>query len=219
MVVFTIVATINGYKVPVGPYQGFGYPGIQQGGYGGFGGIGGLGGEFGGGFGGGQQFGGAQQFAGAGQAGGLPIFVGPQQIPIAAGQFYPGLAGGIGGAGGLGGAGGYGGGGGIGVGGIPFPQAGISPVGIGGGFVQPRVGPVGIAPIPVVEAAHGGEFVDKKVYGDEKKNLKDAKFEAAEGKKGEEFEESEEGYKKEKLQRRMLKQMLDITEKKKERRN
>lgn len=181
--VLTVATSALGYKVS--PYGGFGYPGIAQGGYGGLG-FGGGGGEFAGGFGGGREFaggfGGGREFAQAGPGAGIPYFIGPQGIPIAAGQFYPGLA--AGGAG-IGAAGG-----------IPFPQAGA--IGIGNGFIQPRLPPVGIEAIPVVEKAHGGEFIDKKVYGDEKKNLKDVKYEAGEGKQGEELEESEEGYKKEK---------------------
>lgn len=123
---------------------------------------------------------GAPQF-GFGEGGGFGLGGGGfgGGVPIAGGAgFFPGSIGRIGGFGG--------GGGGIGLGG-----AGI---GLGGGFGGAR-GPIAFGG-PII--GEGGEFIKKNVFGEEKKDLKDKKFEAAQGKKGEEFEESEEGFKKDK---------------------
>lgn len=123
--------------------------------------------------GGGFGFGGGG--GGAGFGGGLPFTGGAGYFPGAIGKI------------GFGGAGG-----GIGGPGIGFGGAGIGAPGLGIG--GPKLGPVVFGGGPLV--GEGGEFIKKNVFGEEKKDLKDKHFEAAQGKKGEEFEESQEGFNK-----------------------
>lgn len=192
--------------------QGGGFVGAQGGGFGGS-----QGGSFGGSQGGfvgaqGGSFGGAQGGSFGGSQGGGGFIGGAQ-----GGAFYPGpikyTYGGVepakfvyGGAGGVvtpvvipsyqvkpgiaayggpvyfGGAGGGSGG----IGGAGLVGGGLGGGGIrgGGGFIGAGIGPVG-----------GGEYINKNIYGADKKELKDAHYENTHGKKGEEFEEGQEGFK------------------------
>lgn len=197
--------------------EGFVYPGGQIG-YGGAGysysarapiyeGVGKFEGPF---------IGGAGVGGGAGGIGGGAGGIGLQ------GGYYPQLIGGagIGGAGiGQGGGiglegiqyGGYGVGGGVGGGaggiGVPVyiqqPKFIGSGIGVGGGAGLGGAGGAGVggagigygAVGPVAFGAGGGEYINKNVYDEGKKELKDLQFQNSQGKKGEEYEAGQQGFK------------------------